>query len=68
MRGTAPTSQDCLTAHRRAADLDAHPPVPIHSLSTTTVTLVSLLSFQSPSQRRLAVSSTRKPNPLGLGR
>ena len=41
MYDTAPTSQDCLTAHRRAADLDAHPPVPMHSLSTSTVTSVS---------------------------
>ena len=40
MCGTVPTSQGCLTAYRRAADLDAYPPMPMHSLSTATVTFV----------------------------
>ena len=51
---TAPTSQDCLMHTRSAADLDSHPPMPVHSSVTATVTLVFLLLFQSPSQLGLA--------------
>ena len=35
---TVPTSQDCLMLTRSAADLDSHPPMPMHSSVTATVT------------------------------
>ena len=61
MCGTAPTSQGCLTAHRSAADLDSHPPVPMHSSVTATSISVSLLVSAG------LYGLPHKPNHFGLG-